>query len=357
MQNNFCPVKISLIVSIYNMAEYLERCIQSIYAQTFTDYEIILVNDGSTDNSLELCKSYAEKDKRITVINKENGGLGSARNAGMTVAQGEYITFPDADDWLEPDYCKDLYELAKQGDYDVVVSGANNYSQDLKLINNINYKKMHFNTREECWANIMTFFPTTLLFDVVWNKIYKTVFLKSNGLLFSDLRRSQDAYFNLEVFDKINSIIATDKAYYNYLNNDLAKVNQKFPKNYIDFNIAYYQKLKEIFIKHGIYKDEIKKQYDSSFVETIYATINMFDNPRWNLDKSEQKKYIVDILKRNEVIHYIETASIREDVLWQYNIIRDQDLNKILKLHRKELLKNKLRKNKILMKFYHFLRK
>ena len=357
MQNNIQIPKISLVISIYNGAKFIERCMNSVYAQKFDGLEIILVNDGSTDNTRELIETYAEKDDRIIVINKENGGLGSARNAGMKVAKGEYITFPDVDDWFESDMCKDLYALAKSGDYDVVIAGANNYSQKLDLINTVNYPRMSFVSNKECFSNIMKFFPTTLLFDVVWNKLYKRKFLIENGLCFSDLRRAQDAYFSLEVFEKITSLITTEKAYYNYLNNEVAQVNLKFPINYIDINIKYYYKLKEVFGARGLYNGDIKIQYDTSFVETIYATINMFDNPRWRLDKNQQRQYIVDILNRTEVTEYLKDAAVRADALDKFKLIKNKDVDKIIKLHNKEKFKDSLRKNKLLMKIYHVFKK
>ena len=96
--------KVSIIVPVYNTEKYLARCIDSILAQTFTDFELILVNDGSKDNSGKICDEYAQKDSRIVVIHKENGGVSSARNKGIDVAQGEWISFVDSDDWISSDF-------------------------------------------------------------------------------------------------------------------------------------------------------------------------------------------------------------------------------------------------------------
>lgn len=349
--------KISLIISIFNGETYIDRCMRSIYAQTFTDYEIILVNDGSTDKSLEICREYALKDERIKIIDKENGGLGSARNAGMHVANGEYITFPDVDDWIEPEMCAEMYAAAKTRNYDIVISGANNYSQQLQLISTVNYDNLHFNSNQECISHIMTFFPTTLLFDVVWNKIYRRDFLIQNNLKFSDLRRAQDAYFNLEVFDRVNSVITIDKAYYNYLNNDADKVNQKFPANYIDINFSYFYKLKEIFERRGIYCGKVKQQYDTSFVETIFSTINMFDNPCWGFDKKSQRQYIQNILERKEIADYLSKPSIREDALWKYEIIKEKDIVKIIWMHKTERILDELKQIKMIKAIYQFIKR
>ena len=100
--------KVSIIVPVYNTEKYLARCIDSILAQTFTDFELILVNDGSKDNSGKICDEYAQKDSRIIVIHKENGGVSSARNKGLDIAQGEWISFVDSDDWISSNYLSDF---------------------------------------------------------------------------------------------------------------------------------------------------------------------------------------------------------------------------------------------------------
>lgn len=111
---------ISIIIPVYNAENFLRNCIESVVAQTFKDWEMVLVNDGSKDGSLAICEEYAEKDKRIRVINKQNGGPSSARNIGVREAQGEYVFFLDADDTITPDCIELLYGLAKQHDADYV---------------------------------------------------------------------------------------------------------------------------------------------------------------------------------------------------------------------------------------------
>lgn len=114
---------ISVIVPVYNVEEYLPRCIDSILAQTYSNLEIILVDDGTKDNSNVICDEYAAKDSRIRVIHKENGGLSSARNAGIDVAKGEYIAFVDSDDWIEPDAYETMLTLALEENVKLVCAG------------------------------------------------------------------------------------------------------------------------------------------------------------------------------------------------------------------------------------------
>ena len=114
---------ISVIVPVYNVEQYLPKCIDSILAQTYENLEIILVEDGTKDSSGVICDEYAAKDARIRVIHKENGGLSSARNAGMEIARGEYFGFVDSDDWIEPEMYENLMALAQKYDADVFVKG------------------------------------------------------------------------------------------------------------------------------------------------------------------------------------------------------------------------------------------
>lgn len=110
---------ISILVSVYNMKDYLVQCLDSVLAQTYTDYECILVDDGSKDNSLEMCNEYAAKDKRFIVVHQENGGLSAARNTGLKHAKGDLITFLDPDDWIHPEYLQRLVELKEKYNADM----------------------------------------------------------------------------------------------------------------------------------------------------------------------------------------------------------------------------------------------
>ena len=115
---------ISIIVPIYNASQYLRECIESILSQSFRDFELILINDGSTDESLSICKSYERQDDRITVISGANGGVSKARNRGLDAAKGEWITFADADDYFLDDALSTLYERAMQTGTDLVLANA-----------------------------------------------------------------------------------------------------------------------------------------------------------------------------------------------------------------------------------------
>ncbi len=117
-------MKLSIIIPVYRTQNTLQRCLESILCQSFTDYEIILVDDGSPDNCPYLCDEYTQKDARIKVIHKENGGLSSARNAGIDASRGRYIGFVDSDDWVAPQYLEKLLRNLKETDADICECGA-----------------------------------------------------------------------------------------------------------------------------------------------------------------------------------------------------------------------------------------
>lgn len=357
MENN---PKLSIVVPIYNAEKYIDNCMHSIGAQTFTDYEIILVNDGSTDNSDAICRKYQAEDSRVTYIKKKNGGAGSARNAGMDAAKGKYLAFPDVDDSFEPEMYADLYALAESGDYDMVFSGVKYYQQQqdgsLSYSRTQNIKALSYTDRQQCRKNIMEFFPTTTIFDVPWNKLYKRSIVTENNIRFTDIRRCQDAVFNIDFFNCINSAASLDKAYYHYMENTAADVRRKFPKNYIDIVIYYNTHLTEILRGWGVYDGNIRVHYDSSFVLGVYGCADRYDNPLWGLDRSQQRAYIEDILNRKEITDFLPTAIVRDDVKPTLKILRDKDVNQIIRLHKKEQFKESIRQNKLLIGLYRKLK-
>lgn len=357
MENN---PKLSIIVPIYNAEKYIDNCMRSIYAQSFSDYEIILVNDGSADNSAAICREYQKKDSRVTYIEKENGGAGSARNAGMDAARGEYLAFPDVDDSFEPEMYAELYALAESGDYDVVFSGVKYYTQlddgSLSYSRTQNIKALTYTDRKQCRDNIMEFFPTTTIFDVPWNKLYKRSIVTENHIRFTDIRRCQDAVFNIDFFNCIDSAASLDKAYYHYMENTVADVQRKFPKNYIDITVFYYTHLIDTLSRWGVYEGDIKRHYDTSFVVSVYGAMKLFDNPLWGLSKEEQKRYVIDILNREDIGKRLTDASVRKDAAEMYTIIKNKDYNSFIKEYKKEKRKESIRQNKLLIGIYRKLR-
>ena len=176
--------KVSIIVPIYNTAKFLPRCIDSILAQTFIDFELILVNDGSKDNSGNICDEYAKKDSRIVVIHQENGGGSSARNKGLDVAQGEWISFVDSDDYITNNFIGNLYDQ----EFDLTICGMTINSKEIK----IDCQIINFDNIPE----IIIYLYKLNLINGPCSKIFKYSIIKQNNLKFDkSLRSGEDTHF------------------------------------------------------------------------------------------------------------------------------------------------------------------
>lgn len=219
---------LSIIVPVYNVENYLEECLNSILAQTFTDYELILVDDGSTDRSGAICEQYREKNEVIKVIHKENGGLVSARKAGISVACGKYIGYVDADDKIEQTMYQKLCEEAAKNSADIVIcdvwqwDGKNTYPIKQNLEGGVFSKKQ---LAQEIYPHMLyagRYYQFGFL-PAMWNKIYRRDILKKNQLLVDDrIRIGEDAacsYLCILDANKV-SYLKNDYEYYYRLNRD-----------------------------------------------------------------------------------------------------------------------------------------
>ncbi len=212
-------VSISVIVPVYNVEETLERCLESILSQNFKDYEIILVNDGSTDNSGSICDQYAKKHQFIRVIHKENEGLGPTRNAGVKLAKGKYVYHCDSDDWLSPNLLQDCYTAAESNDANIVVFGYTIYTEEneLKQYQTIKAPQGFYETKTEAREFFIEQFSNSFVVQSACNRLIKRDFLINNDIWFKPFRRCQDVIFSLDLFGKASRVFCIDKSYYNYI--------------------------------------------------------------------------------------------------------------------------------------------
>lgn len=198
-------MRISLVVSVYNDQEYLHRSLDSILQQSYRDIELILIDDGSTDNSLEICREYKEKDKRVILINSENQGIGLSRNLGIQRATGDYLSFVEAGDVLREDALFLLFLVTREKEYAVVSSNYYLVKDDIKEAGN--YPNTGEISRDENAENTEVLkryykFKESKAFAYVWGKLYKTSFIKENDICFNSEQKTflEDQLFNLKVF-------------------------------------------------------------------------------------------------------------------------------------------------------------
>ena len=204
--------KISVVVPVYKAEKYIRRCLDSLLAQTLKDFELILVDDGSPDCSGVICDEYSQKDKRVRVIHKSNGGVSSARQAGLDVAVGEYVIHADPDDWVEADMLKELYCKAVETNADMVfcdfyqdyANGRSSYVSQ-KIATPIDSRTMLANLLEG------------KIHGACWNKLVRRAIIKSYDVKFiGNINVCEDRQFNISLLLNATSIIYIPKAYYHY---------------------------------------------------------------------------------------------------------------------------------------------
>lgn len=276
---------LSIIIPIYNTGDFLHKCISSVLSQTLSDFELILVNDGSTDNSGEILDEYAKKDNRIKVIHKENQGVSAARNDGIKEACGEYIGFIDSDDWIEPSMYEKLYSLAKNNDAEIVMCDAVTvYDDKPEEADTIDQLK------EDLLLKKQDISPALLLemAGAAWRCIYKTDLIKENNVLFPvSIKLSEDRIFNILAFGYSNSIYYTKSALYNRFMREGSAVNKYYENKLqmaIDAKVKTEQALDLVWKK-----DDYKLMYLNQFIVACYSAISDIFSKACTL--SFQKKY------------------------------------------------------------------
>lgn len=282
-------IKISIIVPVYNVEKYLSRCLDNLINQTLKDIEIICVNDGSKDSSAEILETYAQKDKRIVILNQENAGLSVARNNGMDIAKGEYIGFVDSDDWVDLDFFEKLYNTAIKYDCEIAVADfiREHPTKKIKRLN-LTEEKV-YKTTEEKYLVCKTYRE-----GCVWNKIYKTEFLKSINLKFVAGMYYEDRDFTARSLHFSKKLVTVPNTYYRYFVNPKSIVKKGLNKiqneHYILVRQQVLQFIKEqgINVPDGLYKAEtyrykifgktlftIKESTKSRYI-FLFGKINIF---------------------------------------------------------------------------------
>ena len=271
-------VKMSVIVPVYNVEEYLPECLDSLISQTLSDIEIICVNDGSTDNSLEILKKYGQKDSRIKVVSQVNAGVSEARNTAIKAVTGEYVAMVDPDDWLEKDMLEKLYLEAVKKNADIVecdfyehrelcvdnlkirrLKPKINFLTDLKIKRGILYS----------WRDIKKKILSIRAY--VWNKIYRTDLIKNQ--IWFEGRLGEDYYFVVEAFLKANKIVYYNKPLYHYRkrNMSLSATTQKLQN--VEFSQEYLysdcKRMEDLIIRCNL-MGELKQNFDDFVIKCLW---------------------------------------------------------------------------------------
>lgn len=341
---------ISFVVPVYNASKTLEHCVKSLLAQTYDNFEIVLVDDGSVDGSSKICDDFAQKENRVVVCHQENAGVSAARNKGLELACGKYVTFVDADDWADSNVCETFVKACEKQDYDLFCLSAI-YSSQKKNVPSFLFSEdielLSQKQKEELLCKIMTpwapwysFNCNTRFAGSVWTKFFRAEVLKNSDIQFSpETIVSEDVLFNVLSFDSFDKIGFSTKAFYHYRVQDDSAQNRYRPNSmkYFGFVIDQIQQWLEEKRKDL----NVKDCANTLFVHYLFGALkeDYFhqNNPNRTLANFEL----------NEVLSQEKYKSVLENVKSEYLTLSERILVCLLR-HKM------VRCIKLLMKIYNY---
>lgn len=247
--------KLSIIVPVYNVEAYIERCLESILAQTYSELEVICVNDGSTDTSGEKCEEYKKKDGRVKVYHLDNHGVSYARNYGLSVMEGDWFCFVDSDDWLEPNYLEKMYEMAIRNHCDVAACGLEKTYEYKMGTNGYIEQQFVFSSKKECIHNFIC--NKNSMQGVSTNKLYRT--FKFRDVRFDTKQKlNEDCLYVYEIMSRCDKACLTTLPLYHWYVRPDSACHKK--KRVVDFSAA------NVFL---ILYDKTKKENDEEIAKTL----------------------------------------------------------------------------------------
>lgn len=294
---------------VYNAQKYLARAIESILNQSLKEIELILVNDGSTDKSIDICREYEMHDSRVKVIDKKNEGACIARNTGISIARGEYLQLVDADDYCELNMLEEQYDRAKETGAEVVMCGL---KYDISLKNGeISYEESHYKNavlkgQQEIKEIIVDILNNTL-FNYTHNKLYNLKFLREKNLKFIEwLPIDQDTNFNIDVFKNLSYLTLSTDSYYHYIKTFEETIVNRYHSKKIDVRAYRFERLTELFKQCNIYTEENQKWVASMYIHQVIDAFEMYFHQKCPLTVKEKKQQIKEIINREDVVEALE---------------------------------------------------
>ena len=281
-------IKLSIIIPVYNVEQYLDKCLQSCLAQDipYSEYEIIVVNDGSPDGSLAIAERIAKSATNITIISQENGGLSSARNTGMSVAKGDYVWFVDSDDWIETNCLKQLTDTLYDEQLDALVINR------ILVVDGI-LKNSQPNALSDTILSGKDFLKRTMVNCVAQYTIYNRALLKKNNLLFKNGIYHEDAEFTPRAYYFIERMAITNHQFYYKVFNSTSITHNVNPKKGFD--------LIEVACSLFAFQQRIQNEDDSYYNKYIASVINQALNNAILMNKEKQAQFIAEIYQNRHL--------------------------------------------------------
>lgn len=289
---------ISIIIPAYNVQDWIRRAIGSLQSQTFTDYEVLVVDDGSLDGTSDICDELAEHDARIRVIHQQNCGAAGARNNAIAVARGDYLYFMDADDWCEPTMLADIHAFAEAHNLQLVVTGFyidTYYNDDDFYREQRNAPNAVYATQREFRENACKLFDAQLLY-APWNKLYRRDYLADNNILFPPTFWD-DLPFNLEVVRRIERVGCLDGHYYHFLRARAESENTRYRADMYDKREEEHRWMSDLFGLWGISTPDVREFLARRYAERLVGCVENVTNKNCTLSEAEKKAEIARMIR------------------------------------------------------------
>lgn len=307
---------VSIIVPIFNGEKYIHRCIGSILKQTYMNIEVILVDDGSTDNTRKICGKYEKDNYRVKLICKKNAGVSAARNTGIELAKGEYIQFVDVDDYLDENMTESLVN-SMENNVDFVICGYKNIYEEVVVKTTISdisrcYTKVDF-------LNEFGVFFQRLLVNSPWNKLYKKSIIIDNELKFDvKMKLGEDLMFNIRYLDKCKGINTLPICPYNYyqLNDD--SLTSKYKNDHFNTEKSLYTQIRSFLKDNKCFSGENVKNIEMMYTRSVISSFQNLYNLKNGLDKKARKEIIRNIFNDYQVrddIEYFKYGNIQSKII------------------------------------------
>lgn len=301
----------SIIIPIYNSEKHLEQCLESVCSQTYTDFECILIDDGSTDNSASICDHWAKKDERFRVIHKKNEGVSAARNDGIEKARGEYILFVDSDDWLEKNHVTEM--TSHCNDAELTISGQIREYVDgkQKIFKPRQTTTFHLSSEN---TSIFTQLCEDWLLFAPHEKLYVLDIINKNHIRFeAGCDYGEDLQFNFSYLEHIETISTVSQAHYHYRMEDNS-LSSRFRSNQFDEDYGQWQVLASFFQRKGLWNDASKPYLYKRLWGIVYDGIFLY--PKLEDAPSSYIKHILSIPEIDDLKQYGNTFKCAQWIKW-----------------------------------------
>lgn len=305
-------IVVSVIIPIYNVSKWIDRGMEIISSQSLKDIEIILVDDGSTDDSADKCRVWTEKDNRVRLITKENGGAGSARNAGMDVAKGRYVYFFDIDDVAKPNLLEYCSSKMDELNVDYMMFGFNMIEKG--YVNSTvvcDHKEQIINGNSE----LKDAFVDQMLLckggnGFPWNKMYRLDFLNTHNLRFENQRIQQDEVFNLLVYRHLEKAYISSEVLYDYFIYSTGNTRSRFIPERFDIYVSVQEHFEDLFEYWHLKDARVTEYLNNRFFEGVNYTLrfNMF-HPKCDWDDNRRKEELDRVMSHTYTLNAIDHAS------------------------------------------------